>query len=69
MIDRVVKMVIGELEIVADGYIPIPEENAVQFYRDTTLDHFPPIKVCDNALSDFGKLVLTGSESEEEVVI
>lgn len=60
-----VKVNIGELEIVADGYDLVPNEKAVQFYRDTTFDHFPPIKVCDNALSDFGKLVLTGSESED----
>lgn len=65
MVNHGVKVVIGELEIVADGYIPVPEENEVQFYRDTNFDHFPPIKVCDNALSDFGKLVLTGSESED----
>lgn len=66
MVNHGVKVVIGELEIVADGYNPVPEENAVQFYRDTTFDGFPPIKVSDNALSDFGKLVLTGSESEDK---
>ncbi len=66
MVSHGVKVFIGELEIVADGYIPVPEETAVQFYRDTTFDHFPPINVCDNALSDFGRLVLTGSESEDK---
>lgn len=66
MVNHSVKVVIGELEIVADGYNPIPKENAVQFYRDTTFDYFPPIKVCDNILSNFGKLILTGSESKEK---
>lgn len=60
------KVIIGELEIVTDGYIPVPKENAVQFYRNTTFDYFPPIKVCDNALSDFGKLVLTSLKSKEK---
>lgn len=50
---------IGDTIICADGYIPIPEENAVQFYRNkTSLDHMPPIKVDADMLSDFGKKVL-----------
>lgn len=63
MVNYGVKVVIGKLEIIADGYVAIPKENAVQFYRVTTFDNIPPIKVSDSALSDFGKLVFTGSES------
>jgi len=58
MVNHSMKIVIGKLEIIVDSYNPVPEENLVQFYRDTTFDYFPPIKVRDNVLSDFGKLVL-----------
>lgn len=58
---------IGSTIIDADGYIPIPKENAVQFYRDkSSLDYIPPIKVDVNMLSDFGnKVLLIKSEDKE----
>lgn len=50
---------IGDIIIDADGYIPIPEEKAVQFYREKSdLDYIPPIRVDANMLSDFGKEIL-----------
>ena len=57
---------IGSIIINADGYIPIPKENAVQFYRNkSSLDYIPPIKVDANMLSDFGNKVLLFKESED----
>ena len=50
---------IGSIIINADGYIPIPKENMIQFYRNkSNLDYIPPIKVDANILSDFGKELL-----------
>jgi len=50
------QITIGDYRIYADGYIPIPEENAVQFYREKSdLDYMAPIKVSADSLSDFGK--------------
>lgn len=43
----------------ADGYIPIPEENVIQFYIEKSdLDFIPPIKVDADMLTDFGKEIL-----------
>lgn len=62
-----IKIVIGEKTIYADGYIPIPEENAVQFYIEKSdLDYIPPIKVDADKLSDFGKEILTGRKRGKE---
>lgn len=50
---------INNQSIYAYGYIPIPEEKAVQFYREKSdLDYIPPIKVDADMLSDFGKEIL-----------
>jgi hypothetical protein len=50
------KVVIGNVNIIADGYIPIPEENAIQFYREKSiLDYIPPIRINTEMLTDFGK--------------
>lgn len=52
-------VVINNQIIYADGHIPIPEEKAVQFYREKSdLDYIPPIKVDVDMLSDFGKEIL-----------
>lgn len=59
------RIVINNQIIYADGYTLIPEEKAVQFYREKSdLDYMPPIKVNANMLSDFGNKVLL-IESEE----
>lgn len=59
------QVVIGNVNIIADGYRPIPEEKAVQFYREKSdIDYIPPIKVDADMLSDFGKEILCGTESE-----
>lgn len=63
----IIKIRINEatIDIDADSYMPISEENAVQFYRDKSdLDYIPPIKVDDSILSNFGKKILL-NESEE----
>lgn len=53
------QIVIDDVNIIADGYIPISEEKAVQFYREKSeLDYIPPIKVDADMLSDFGKEIL-----------
>ena len=53
------EIVIDNITIIADGYIPISEELAVQFYKDKSdLDYIPPIKVDADMLSDFGKEIL-----------
>jgi hypothetical protein len=53
------KIVFGKREILADGYIPVPAKNAIQFYKDKSdLDYIPPIKVDVDMLSDFGKDIL-----------
>ena len=53
------QIVIDNQIIHADGYIPIPEENAVQMYREKSdLDYIPPIKVDAEMLTDFGKEIL-----------
>lgn len=50
------QVVIGNVNIIADGYIPIPEENAIQFYREKSiLDFIPPIRIDVEMLTDFGK--------------
>jgi hypothetical protein len=50
------KVVIGNVNIIADGYIPIPEKNAIQFYREKSiLDYIPPIRINTEMLTDFGK--------------
>ena len=54
-----IEIVINNQIIYADGYIPIPEEKAVQFYREKSdLDYMPPIKVDADTLLDFGKGIL-----------
>lgn len=59
------KIVFGKREIFADGYIPLPTKNAIQFYKDKSdLDYIPPIKVDADLLSDFGKAILCRGESE-----
>ena len=56
-----IQITIGDYRIYADGYIPIQEENAVQFYREKSdLDYVPPFKVSADSLSDFGKELLCG---------
>ena len=56
-----IKIVFGKIEIFADGYIPLPTENAIQFYKDKSdLDYIPPIKVDADLLSGFGKTILCG---------
>lgn len=59
---------IGNTTIDADGYIPIPKENAVQFYHNKSgLDYIPPIKVDVNILSVFGnKILLIESEGKSD---
>lgn len=53
------QIAINNKTIYADGYISIPEEKAVQFYREKSdLDHMPPIKIDEDMLSDFGKEIL-----------
>ena len=53
------QIVIDDVNIIADGYIPILEEKTVQFYREKSeLDYIPPIKVDADMLSDFGKEIL-----------
>lgn len=50
------QVVIGNVNIIADRYIPIPEENAIQFYREKSiLDYIPPIRINTEILTDFGK--------------
>lgn len=61
------QVVIDDMSIIADGYIPIPKERAVQFYHNkSSLDYMPPIKVDANMLSDFGNLILCGKLDKEE---
>lgn len=57
------KIVIGDIEIIADRYEAIPEENAVIFYRDKS--DLPPIKVAGELLSDFGKEVIFGGNTDD----
>lgn len=61
------QVIIGDINIIADRYIPISEENAIQFYREKSiLDYIPPIRVNAEALSDFGKEILCKMESENK---
>ena len=58
-------IVINNQIIYADGYIPIPKEKAVQFYKEkAVLDYIPPIKVDADMLSDFGSGILCGWKKE-----
>lgn len=60
------EVIIGNVNIIADGYIPIPEENAIQFYREKSiLDYIPPFRVDVEALTDFGKEILFGTEAQK----
>lgn len=53
------KIIIGDISFYADGYILIPEKNAIQFYKEkSVLDYIPPIKVDADKLSDFGREIL-----------
>lgn len=53
------QIVIDDIIIYADDYIPIPEEKAIQFYRNKDdLEYIPPVKVDADMLSDFGKELL-----------
>lgn len=55
------KIIFGKREVFEDGYILVPMENAIQFYKDKSdLDYIPPIKVDAVLLSDFGKTILCG---------
>ena len=61
------QVMIDDISIIADGYIPIPKERAVQFYRNkSSLDYMPPIKVDANMLSDFGNLILCNRLGKED---
>ena len=61
-----IQIVIGDANILADGYIPILEENAIQFYREKSdLDYIPPIKVDADMLSDFGKKIFIQNGKRE----
>lgn len=60
------KIMIGDKSIYADGYISNSKEKSVLFYREKDdLDYIPPIKIDVNALSDFGREVLQ-IESEDK---
>lgn len=61
------QVTIDNITIIADGYIPITKELAVQFYRNkSSLDYMPPIKVEANMLSDFGNLILCSRSEDKE---
>ena len=53
------KIVIDNLTIYADGYIPNLEEKSIQFFKEKSdLDDIPPLRVDGEMLSDFGKEIL-----------
>ena len=59
--------VTGNIIYYFDRYIPRPEENAIQFYRNkSVLDYIPPIKIKDDMLSDFGKEILKIKNEDKE---
>ena len=53
------QIIIGDNTIDADGYIPRPEENTIQFFKKKSdLDYIPPIKIGFDFVSDFGRELL-----------
>ena len=52
------KVVFDNIKIEFDSIKSIPEENAVEFYKDKDTEYMPSIRIDLTHLSDFGRRLL-----------